>query len=70
MDPMEVLAFARALGAQPIPILLIGCEPVMPSDEQTYAQMRMGLSEPVQAAVEEAVEMLDALCQRFCMRGN
>jgi hydrogenase maturation protease len=69
MDPMKVLAVARALGAQPIPTVFIGCEPAMSSDDRIDAQMRMGLSEPVQAAVEEAVEMLDALCLQFCMRG-
>lgn len=65
MDPMTVLAFARDLGARPIRTLFVGCEPAFPPDNQTYAQVQMGLSEPVQAAVEKAVKMIDDLCLQF-----
>ena len=58
MDPVKVLAFARTLGAQPIQTLLVGCEPAVFGDGEDYAEMQMGLSEPVQAAVNEAVKMI------------
>ncbi len=61
MDPVKVLAFARALGARPIRTLLVGCEPATPPGVAGYDDMQMGLSAPVQTAVDEAVKMIDAL---------
>lgn len=60
MDPVKVLAFARTLGARPIRTLLVGCEPGEIGGED-YLEMQMSLSEPVQAAVDEAVKMIDSL---------
>ena len=65
MDPVKVLAFARMLGAQPIHTLLVGCEPTALGDGADYAEMQMGLSEPVQAAVDEAVKMIDSLVEEL-----
>lgn len=59
MNPMKVLAMVKALGGEPKRILLVGCEP-MPSNEE-----RMGLSEPVEAAVDEAVGMVESLIARI-----
>lgn len=67
MDPVKVLAYAKALGAKPVRILLVGCEPTHVADENDYADMQMGLSEPVQAAVDEAVKMIDSLVQKILM---
>ncbi len=61
MDPVKVLAFARTLGARPIHTLLVGCEPSVFGGGEDYTEMEMGLSEPVQAAVDEAVKMIDQL---------
>ena len=61
MDPVKVLAFARAFGAKPIRTLLVGCEPAPVGGGEDYTEMQMGLSEPVQAAVDEAVKMIDSL---------
>ena len=61
MDPVKVLAFARTLGARPIHTLLIGCEPATFTESADYAEMQMGLSEPVQAAIDDAVKMIDSL---------
>ena len=61
MDPVKVLAFARTLGARPIHTLLVGCEPVLFNVSEDYAEMQMGLSEPVKAAIDEAVKMIDSL---------
>lgn len=61
MDPVKVLAFARALGARPIRTLLVGCEPTPIAEDSDYTEMQIGLSDPVQAAVTEAVKMIDSL---------
>lgn len=66
MDPVKVLAFAHALGAPPIRTLVVGCEPCMPADGDAGDGMPMDLSEPVRAAVEGAVEMIDALVRELC----
>lgn len=65
MDPVKVLAFARSLGAQPINTVLVGCEPVPLNESEEDAAMQMGLSEPVQASIDEAVKMIDSLVDEF-----
>jgi hydrogenase maturation protease len=65
MDPMKVLAYARTLGAQPIRTLLVGCEPSVISRNEDYMDLQMGLSEPVQAAVDEAVKMIHSLVEEL-----
>jgi hydrogenase maturation protease len=65
MDPVKVLAFARTLGARPIRTLLVGCEPGILGAGEDYEEMQMGLSEPVQAAVDEAVKMIDSLVEKL-----
>ena len=65
MDPVKVLAFASTLGARPIHTLLVGCEPTTFGDGGDYTEMQMGLSEPVLAAVDEAVKMIDALIEEL-----
>jgi hydrogenase maturation protease len=65
MDPVKVLAFARTLGARPIRTLLVGCEPSPMGGSEEYEEMQMGLSEPVQAAVDEAVKMIDSLVEEL-----
>src|SRR5437764_7658979 len=65
MDPVKVLAFARTLGARPIHTLLVGCEPTPRGGSEDDPEMQMGLSEPVQAAVDEAVKMIDSLVEQL-----
>ena len=65
MDPVKVLAYARTLGAKPVHTLLVGCEPAPLSDGDDYTEMQMGLSEPVQAAVDEAIKMIDSLVEQL-----
>ena len=65
MDPVKVLAYARALGAQPIYTLLVGCEPASLGGDEPYTEMQMGLSEPVQAAVDEAIKMIDSVVEKL-----
>ncbi|MFL5706393.1 MAG: hydrogenase maturation protease [Ktedonobacteraceae bacterium] len=65
MDPVKVLAFARTLGARPIHTLLVGCEPTAFGGGGDYIEMQMGLSEPVQNAIDESVKMIDALVEEL-----
>lgn len=51
MDPVRVLNLAASLGTISARVLVVGCEPQDFGDE---LEGRMGLSSPVQAAVEEA----------------
>jgi hydrogenase maturation protease len=64
MDPVKVLAYAQTLGAKPIRTLLVGCEPASLGGDDPM-DMEMGLSEPVQAAVDEAIKMIDSLVADF-----
>jgi hydrogenase maturation protease len=60
MDPVKVLAMVRALGGAPPRTLVVGCEPLRrPSseDEDIVAE----LSEPVRAALDEAVRLVESL---------
>ncbi|HLJ48695.1 MAG TPA: hydrogenase maturation protease [Bryobacteraceae bacterium] len=58
MDPVHVLAMVRAMGGKPPRIYLVGCEP-------GETEERMGLSEPVQAALDGAAEMVESLIHRI-----
>jgi hydrogenase maturation protease len=58
LDPAKVLRMVKALDGRCREITLIGCEPADFGDE---LEGKMGLSEPVAAAVEEAVRLVDAL---------
>lgn len=55
MDPVRVLNLAASMGTISARILVVGCEPHDFGDE---LEGRMGLSSPVQAAVEEACNMI------------
>lgn len=56
MNPVEVLRMVKDLGGRPPRILIVGCEPEDFGPENVG---RMGLSETVGAAVDEAVRMVD-----------
>jgi hydrogenase maturation protease len=57
MDPMKVLCTVKSMGGEFKRILLVGCEPATLGPEEG----QMGLSEPVQAAVGEAVRLIESL---------
>jgi hydrogenase maturation protease len=57
MDPQTVFALVKTLGGKPGRVLIVGCEPASTEEE-------MGLSEPVVAAVEEAVKLVLELLER------
>ncbi|MBA2581362.1 MAG: hydrogenase maturation protease [Thermoleophilaceae bacterium] len=60
MDPVKVLALAAQLGSVPERILVVGCEPRtrMTGDEEEIVGE---LSEPVRAAVDEAVVLVESV---------
>jgi hydrogenase maturation protease len=60
MDPVQVLCAARAMGAKPGRILLVGCEPGDLGGEEGW----MGLTPPVAAALNDAADMVEALIRR------
>jgi hydrogenase maturation protease len=62
MDPANVLRLAAALGGRPRRVLLVGCEP---SDVDADAEGRVGLSAPVAAAIDGAIEMVESLVARI-----
>lgn len=60
MNPVEVLCAARAMGAKPGRILLVGCEPGDLGGEEGW----MGLTPPVADAVSAAADMVEALIRK------
>src|SRR6185369_11603520 len=58
MSPESVLRLVRSMGGEPGRVLVVGCEPetLGPEDEGL-----MGLSAPVEAALGEAVSMIESL---------
>jgi hydrogenase maturation protease len=67
LDPVKVLRLVAALGCQLPRVLVVACEPE-PMDPD--AEMRMELSEPVKAAVEEAVTLVETLIAGFLNAGE
>lgn len=60
LDPAQVLQAVQTMGGKVGRIVLIGCEPGTFGTEEGR-EGRMGLSEPVAAAVGEAVDMIEAM---------
>jgi len=54
LNPVSVLALAKSMGELPRTLRLVGCEPSAVDLEE----MEMGLSAPVQAALEPAVSLV------------
>ena len=70
MDPLKVLKLARALGAKPSRILVVGCEPQVVLSGEDYDDMLMELSEPVGTAVEEAAKLVESLVEEIVSEGD
>src|SRR5262249_37764939 len=66
LDPVQVLRLAATLGGPAGRVLLVGCEPTTPADPDEFLP---GLSEPVRAAVDEAVPLILSLATRL-LRGE
>ena len=61
MNPMNVLRMAKAMNGQMGKVLLVGCEPATFGGEEG----QMGLSKPVEAAVDEAVTLIGSLVEKI-----
>jgi hydrogenase maturation protease len=70
MDPVKVIKLSRALGAEPTCTLVVGCEPRVVLSGEDYDDMSMELSEPVQAAVGEAVKLVESLVEEIGGEGK
>src|SRR5262249_31675516 len=66
MDPVKVLRLAAAMGGQVERLLVVGCEPAPLAEAE---DVRLGMSAPVRAAVEEAVSLVKSLVARL-LRGE
>jgi hydrogenase maturation protease len=61
MNPMNVLRLVKSLGGTPGRVLIVGCEPAeLGSDSDGH----IGLSEPAQAAIEEALGLIGSLVSK------
>jgi hydrogenase maturation protease len=61
MNPLNVLRMATAMDGSLKKILLVGCEPETFGPEEGH----MGLSEPVEAAVDEAVNLVASVVEKI-----
>jgi hydrogenase maturation protease len=59
LDPATVFGMLKALGGTPEHVLVVGCEPASVEDG-------IGLSEPVERAVDEAVQVVRGLIAESC----
>jgi hydrogenase maturation protease len=66
MNPLNVIRMAVAMHGKLNNILLVGCEPATFGPEEG----QMGLSETVQAAVDEAVSMVVSVVEKILREGN
>jgi hydrogenase maturation protease len=64
MNPLSVLRMARAMNIEVKNVLLVGCEPETLGGEEG----QMGLSAPVEAAVEKAVTLVQGLISEVLAR--
>ncbi|MFL5925965.1 MAG: hydrogenase maturation protease [Gaiellaceae bacterium] len=65
MDPVRVLRLARQLGGVPQRTLVLACQPAFVSDPDAGGDVDVALSEPVRAAVDEAVAAVRELVEQL-----
>jgi hydrogenase maturation protease len=65
MNPLNVLRLATSMGGPLKRVLLVGCEPGTLGPEEG----QMGLSEPIEAVVEDAVKLIESLISEI-MNGD
>ncbi len=61
MSPLNVLRLVKAMGGEFPKLLLVGCEPADLGGEEG----QMGLSEPVAAAVDKAIAVIESLVSDY-----
>ena len=64
MNPLNVLRLATSMGGPLKRVLLVGCEPGTLGPEEG----QMGLSEPVEAVIDEAVKLVESLIAKIMNR--
>jgi hydrogenase maturation protease len=64
MNPMNVLRMARAMNIELKNVLLVGCEPETLGGDAG----QMGLSAPVEAALQDAVKLVESLIGKVLAR--
>jgi len=52
-DPVTVLRFVKSIGSWPAKVVIVACEP------ESTGDFEIGLSEPVNNAIDTAIEMVD-----------
>jgi hydrogenase maturation protease len=70
MDPVKVIRLARAMGGKMPKTLVVGCEPQNILSGEAYDDMLMELSEPVEAAVEQAAKLVESLVEEMHPAGS
>jgi hydrogenase maturation protease len=67
LDPARVLCLVDALGGSVKRLVIVGCEP----DAATNSDdMQMGLSTPVEAAIDRAIPLIESLVDRILEEGE
>jgi hydrogenase maturation protease len=61
MNPINVLRMAKAMNGPTRRIILVGCEPLTLGPEEG----QMGLSEPIESAIEGAINKIDMLVKQI-----
>lgn len=69
MDPVTVLRLARTLGSMPDRVLVVGCEPANQLSVEED-DLLMELSEPMRAALHEAVRLVEDLLDDVTAAGG
>jgi hydrogenase maturation protease len=65
MNPMNVLRMVKSMGGVPGRILIVGCEP---AEIGSDTEGKLELSAPVQAAVDEAIDLIETLVSKVLQR--
>lgn len=58
-DPATVLRFVKSIGSWPAKVLIVACEP------ETVDDFEIGLSAPVNASIDKAIEMVDDIIKEI-----
>jgi hydrogenase maturation protease len=66
LGPVEVLRLVKSLGGDVSRLYVVGCEPQLLGSEEG----QIGLSEPVQVAIRQAIEMIRTLLKDLCMKSK
>ena len=66
MHPLKVLQMVKSFGGTTSRVLVVGCEPATFGPEEG----QMGLSEPVEGAVDRAMTLIESLVEKIRAEGS